>query len=72
MKLLILKTNIKTQKTLEKIAHLFNAHPFIQKWSVDIEDIDKVLRIEAISSIDENEILGLMLPYGLRCEPLKE
>ena len=47
MNILIFRTNIKTKKKVKAVKPLFNNHPVITAWSIDIEDIDNVLRIEA-------------------------
>lgn len=70
MKLLILRTNIKTKKKVKKVKPLLNDHPLILNWSVDLEDIDNVLRIEAISSLNEREVKSIIQRKGFYCEDL--
>jgi hypothetical protein len=72
MKLLILRTNIKTKKKVKTIKPLFNNHPTIFNWSVDTEDIDNVLRIEAQDNLSENEIIHLVKTCGFYCEALPD
>ncbi len=49
---------------------IFNNHPFISDWSIDTEDIDNVLRIEATRMLNENEIITQMRTNGFYCEVL--
>ena len=71
MKLIIVKTNIPSKKKVKKLEPLFNEHVGILKWSVDTEDIDKVLRIEANESLEENEVASLIGQFGYSCEEME-
>ena len=68
--LIILKTNIASIQKVIEVSSIFNKHPRIIKWSVDIEDIDNVLRIEASPFTKEKEIKNLVLEHGFYCEDL--
>ena len=70
VKLLILRTNIKSKKKLKKVAPLLNDHPMIFKWSIDLEDIDNVLRVEASSELQIETINHLIQQKGFYCEDL--
>lgn len=70
-KLLILKTNIQSKRKLNKLVPVFNGHQSIQHWSVDLEDIDKVLRIETNKNIEEQEIIELVKNHGFYAEDLE-
>lgn len=72
MRLVILRTNIKTKKKVKQIQPILNNHPSILNWSVDLEDIDNVLRIEAISSLYEKDVIGLVKENGFFCESLPD
>lgn len=72
MKLVILRTDIKTKKKVKKMKPVFNNHPVISKWSIDTEDIDNVLRIEARDNIDEDEVKKLVIENGFYCEDLPD
>ena len=51
---------------------IFNNHPIISKWSIDTEDIDNVLRIEAEDNLDEDEVKKLVIENGFYCEDLPD
>lgn len=70
MKLLIFRTDIETTKNIKTIKPLFNNHSSIIKWSVDIEDIDNVLRVEATESLNESDVIDLMKKQGFYCNAL--
>jgi cell fate (sporulation/competence/biofilm development) regulator YmcA (YheA/YmcA/DUF963 family) len=70
MKLIILRTDIKTKKKVKKIKPFLNEHPIITNWSIDLEDIDNVLRIEANESLHENEVKYIVQKEGFYCENL--
>lgn len=72
MNLLIFRTDIKTKKKVKALTPLFNNHSVIADWSVDLADVDKVLRIETPGGLTEKDIMRLAETYGFFCEPLED
>ena len=72
MKLLILKTDIETKKEVKAVKPIFNNNPDITNWSVDVEDIDNVLRIEAENELNDEDIINLLQICGFYAEPLPD
>ena len=72
MNLLIFQTDIKSKKKVNYLHPVFNEHDDILKWTVDLEDIDKVLRIEATARLTENDIIHLVQPHGFYIESLHD
>jgi hypothetical protein len=72
MKILIFRTDIKTKKKFKAVKPLFNKHPSISNWSIDIEDIDNILRIEATENLIESDVISLTKTQGFYCETLKD
>lgn len=70
MKLLIYRTDIKTKKKVKTIEHLFENRSTISDWSIDLEDVDKVLRIEATENMNELELINSINTHGFSCEDL--
>ena len=70
MQILVYKTNISHNFDVEKIRPLLSRHNNIMAWNVDIEDIDKVLRIEAKTDI-AIEIADLIKNAGYQCGELE-
>ncbi|NOQ73119.1 MAG: hypothetical protein GQ574_14025 [Crocinitomix sp.] len=63
--ILVFKTDIKNFKKLELIAPIFNQQKDILNWSVDVEDVDKVLRIETKTSLTENKVIEILSNVGI-------
>ena len=72
MDLLIFRTSIKTKKKVKVIKSFFNKHPSILGWSIDLEDIDNVLRIKSSGPLAELEIIRQVNIYGFQCELLMD
>jgi len=72
MQLLILKTNINTKQQVAEVAPVFDPHPGILDWCVDVEDIDKVLRIEATDEFSARQVAVLLRELGYYCTDLPE
>ena len=70
VKLLILRTNIKSKKKLRRVSRLLDEHPLIYKWTIDLEDIDNVLRVEASSDLEIENVNELIQKEGFYCEDL--
>lgn len=71
MQLFIFKTDINTIQEVRTVNYLFNNHTTINKWSLDIEDIDNVLRIEARENLLEQDVISLINACGFKCEILE-
>lgn len=69
-KLLILKTNINTSKKVRTLEDYFNTKSSILKWSIDLEDIDNVLKIRANKNLSENDIINQIKTLGFDCKDL--
>lgn len=61
---LVFKTNIMNRKKAQLIAPFFNREKEIINWSVDVKDIDKVLRIEAGDYLTERYVIDLVSRVG--------
>lgn len=66
----IFKTNVKNKKLIKKLSPLLDRHLLITKWNLDLEDCDKILRVEASSEIAA-EIISLLQNKGFECEELR-
>lgn len=70
MKLFIYGTDINTEHKVKSIHKLFNEDSNIIDVSIDIEDIDNVLRIEATDFIEEVDIINKVEKKGFHCMEL--
>jgi len=69
--ILIFKTNINSKKEAAKVAKLLDAKDEILRWNIDRQDIDRVLRIEAIN-LGNPEIISIIQNAGYFCEELAD
>ena len=69
--ILIFKTNIKFKKDLKKIEALLNGNPSITCWNIDMNDIDKVLRV-VTTDINPTELINMVKKEGYVCEELPD
>lgn len=72
MQLFILKTNIKNKRKASSIAPILENMNTVLDWNIDLQDIDKVLRIEAKETVKESEIINLIRTQGFYCETLND
>lgn len=67
--ILVFKTNIKTNDDLLMVNDALNDHQHIEEWSVDMEDIDCVLRVVS-SHIGAHDIISIINHAGYNCQEL--
>jgi hypothetical protein len=68
--ILIFKTNINTPELIKKAGSILSAQSEIKKWNVDMDDCDKVLRIET-SRYEVENVIGILKPHEIYCEELQ-
>jgi len=71
MKLIIFQTNINSKHHIKTLQSVFNDHDHILDWSIDIEDIDNVLRIEANDELHDSDVINLIGEHGFYCDHLE-
>jgi hypothetical protein len=64
---LVFKTNLQSQEKIERVNRILNHRNNILRWSVDMEDMDNVLRIEADYYTTENSVISLLSKEGIIC-----
>jgi len=62
----VFKTEISTVEETVLLKNIFLNRPEVQQWSIDLEDIDRVLRIVS-ATLGCNEIIALLQHFGLNC-----
>ncbi|WP_103071634.1 hypothetical protein [Aquimarina sediminis] len=72
MELLLFRTDIKSKKKVRHVTPILDRHSDILKWSIDLEDIDNVLRIEATTNLTEDEIVSLVRVHGFYIQTLTD
>lgn len=71
MEILVFKTNIRFKKQIHAISPYINDIGGIQRWNVDLDDEDKILRIEA-RDLSPRVIEHTLLQAGYFCEELPD
>lgn len=66
--ILLFRTDI--QQLSDELQSLLNAHHSVQRWSVDTEDVDRVLKIVGEEDISSDQIVGSVQALGHFCEEL--
>jgi hypothetical protein len=69
--ILVFKTNIQSEKDIEKVSPLLTRETGIRRWNVDLDDIDRILRIES-DAPDAPYIIELLVQAGYTCEELTD
>lgn len=71
MQVLVFRTNLNGESDVIRVSSHLDALPEIRTWNVDLEDCDRVLRIE--STLDTPEkVINLIAEHGYSCEELPD
>jgi len=66
----IYKTNVSTPQDVQTVHELFDGVRSIKRWTFDLEDCDRVLRVEA-NGVRPELVSHLLLEAGIFCESLE-
>ena len=69
---LIFKTNVDSNYDITKVNSLLSKLPQIKKSTIDLRDIDKVLRVECGNNIEMELIVNQINRLGFSCEELPD
>lgn len=70
MEILIFKTSVHSNDLAQLIIEQLNQHELINQVTFDLEDIDKILRIEALNEAVTNDIIQTIQNKGIQIEEL--
>lgn len=65
----IYKTDVNTKSKVRKVKPLLNSVLLGSKWNFDLEDCDKILRVESKNNCSE-AIINALHKIGIYCEEL--
>ena len=68
--ILVFKTNINTDADKKRISEFLVNQELIEDWNVDLDDIDRVLRIVSYE-LSPDDIIVLMTSLGYQCMELE-
>jgi hypothetical protein len=70
MEVLVFKTNLRFKKQITEVTPHINNLQGIARWNVDLDDIDKVLRIES-ENLCARTVETTLQQAGYHCEELQ-
>lgn len=70
MHILVFLTNLNDRQQVQKLKPVLESMPGLVRWSVDLEDCDRVLRVVMMHSIQPVAVLEKIRAYGVECEEM--
>lgn len=67
-----MRTDIGSEDRVNAIRPYLNVHPYISRWTIDLQDADHVLKIEASNYMLERDLVDLVTGCGFYCEELPD
>ncbi len=64
-------TSIASGHDIMIVSSALNDHPQISTWSIDLDDRNRILRVETSEFIDPMTIVNVLLNYGYSCAEIK-
>ncbi|MGV3765731.1 MAG: hypothetical protein ACO1NW_06365 [Chitinophagaceae bacterium] len=72
MEILVFKTDIHNDTEVEAISPILETLPMVSRWNVDLQDVDKILRIESKETACARNIESVLQKAGFYCEELPD
>ncbi|WP_431160843.1 hypothetical protein [Flagellimonas beolgyonensis] len=72
MDILVFRTTLKNEKDIKNISKILNHHKQVISWHVDLEDWEKILRLEVTKERFKNEISARIRGLGYQCQELED
>ena len=70
MEVLVFKTNLRFKKQINAVTPYINNMQGIARWNVDLDDSDKILRIESVD-LSPRSVEATLKQAGYYCEELQ-
>ncbi len=70
LRMLILRSNIRTKEDVARVARSFDQRKDISRWSVDLDDWERVLKIQTASEIGYRTVQKWLCLLGYKCAEL--
>jgi hypothetical protein len=68
--ILVFKTNIDSEADKSRIGEMLAKNPLVEEWSVDNDDVDRVLRVVS-HKMDAYQVIKLINNHGYQCQELE-
>lgn len=65
----VFKTSVETEKDILILEYDLNEHCTLGRWNFDLQDCDRILRIDTLKE-NPQSIIGLLQDKGFHCEEL--
>lgn len=74
MRIFIFKTRASAAEDLHTLGSVFDEFPQVKKWTLDLEDVDKILRVEVPepSTLLASDVELAMQNAGFDCQELSD
>ncbi len=72
MKIFVFKTNIDSHLEMSILASIFMNLKGIVRWSVDMQDVDRVLKVVTLEDHNEIEFIRVIRSQGISCDVLPD
>ncbi|MEP1093881.1 MAG: hypothetical protein ABJG78_02160 [Cyclobacteriaceae bacterium] len=72
MKIFVFKTDIKSNLEVSILARALRDLRGIVRWSVDMQDVDRVLKIVTLEDSRESDFVSFVRSHGIFCESLPD
>jgi cell fate (sporulation/competence/biofilm development) regulator YmcA (YheA/YmcA/DUF963 family) len=69
--ILVFQTKVANATELSRLAEILDTSPAIQRWTLDQQDVDKVLRVIS-EELQPDDIVHLLNGHGLYCRELPD
>ena len=69
--ILVFQTKVANTTELNRLAEILDTSPAVQKWTLDQQDVDKVLRVIS-EELQPQDIVYLLNKNGLYCQELPD
>lgn len=70
--IMVFSTSVSGENSIQEFGWVLNRHPEIADWNIDLQDVDNVLRVEAMDGLLEYEVIDIMKTFGFSCEALPD
>lgn len=71
MKVMVFETTMETEQDVAEVEPMLQYFTQITDWSIDLNDCDRVLRIESENHLFEEDIVHLIERMGYTCKKLE-
>ena len=69
--ILVFQTKVASATEFKRLAEILDSSPAVQKWTLDQQDVDKVLRVIS-EELQPQDIVHLLTRHGLYCQELPD